>query len=249
MILTFYTEKGTIRIKRGVPFRDDIRKRQICDDHVETWYSYQGIWRSPSPPPNGKNSPDWVQLDQCVTMTIDNYYCGTRGEDFLVRFHIHEPDPADHSQPKTSTLRRTGYSELYRALWTTVRTQSCRHPRSSHARFPTRHGGEEQLLAATTTLPAECKALLEFGDGNNEKSGDAPAVGENTPRIYICLTAASRSGSSAARWRALVAIEAFRRVALPLGQYWPVLLRCEDCCYKCAVEQVCEKKGKWFLVL
>ena len=83
------------------------------------------------------------------------------------------------------------------------------------------------------TLPPGCVALSGFGD-----DGGLDLIA----KVYICMTARSKT----ARWRALVAIAC---IADERSRYIPVLLRGQDCCFQCALDQALTSSGMWFLVL
>ena len=83
------------------------------------------------------------------------------------------------------------------------------------------------------TLPPGCVALSGFGDhgGLDMKA-----------KVYVCMTARNKY----ARWRALLAIST---MAIDRSKSIPVLLRDQDCCLQCALDQALTSPGMWFLVL
>lgn len=84
------------------------------------------------------------------------------------------------------------------------------------------------------TLPLSCVSISGFGDSSMSDM-------KETARVLICLTA----HSSSARWRALLAIH----MNLANSGIDQVVLRGEDCCFQCAVNQTLVRTGHWFLVL
>ena len=242
------TEKGTFLAKRGVPYNNETWRRNITDLHQKPPQEHLYTWRSPLPESNASNNA-LLYLGPRKPMRIDHPYCGTYRDSFIVRLHLFEPEAGDEKRAKPGTLRRTSYMELYESLWSTTITKPCSHPLRHQDRFIGTSCGEETRRAMTLVLPPECKVLAEFGDANDQNEGDAPEYPSVTPKKYICLTAAYPVDKNATRWRALVAIEAFRDQRLPRGEYWPILLKGRGCCYKCAVEQLCQQRGNWFLVL
>jgi hypothetical protein len=117
--------------------------------------------------------------------------------------------------------RRTGYRELCSALWLIARSSRCRH----------RSFGPEKLI-----LPESC--ILVSPESTDRSKTDV--------KVVICQT----SGNKAARWLALLTI-AHRRQKQ--GNSWKdlenIMLRENDCCLKCAINQVKEKEGNWILIL
>ncbi|KAF2189321.1 hypothetical protein K469DRAFT_563022, partial [Zopfia rhizophila CBS 207.26] len=82
------------------------------------------------------------------------------------------------------------------------------------------------------TLDPGCVALSHV-DGS---------VGHVHAKVFILLTARN----TPARWRALV-----NYTALTTENYDPlhIMLRGDDCCFRCAVDQVITLPGSWYLIL
>ena len=155
-------------------------------------------------------------------MRFGKAFCGERGDAFVLSLRLHDTDAT--GAVIADSVRRSGYNELYNALWRSVRTSPCPHGSTA---------------SKTMTLPPGCVAFSGFGDHGISLQGAGP---EFQARIHICLTA----GNRAARWRALTAIAATQEAA---DKFVPVLLRAANCCLTCAVEQALVKEGVWFLVL
>lgn len=86
------------------------------------------------------------------------------------------------------------------------------------------------------TLPLSCVSLSGFGDISKSDMNEI-----ETARVLILLTANNQS----ARWCALLGI----RMNLSTLAVDQVVLRGQDCCFQCAVNQTWVRTGRWFLVL
>lgn len=148
---------------------------------------------------------------------------GERRDSFVVTLRF---DSESHSRTYT---RRAGYYELFTALWTVCKTKPCEHA----------YGTKDAL-----TLPPGCSTVCSFGDQDGLVDDSTDLEFMDHERVVICLTA----HSSAARWRALIAI-AHSRVSGDLDSSRRVLLRSSDCCFKCTVDQTSTSTEKWFVVL
>lgn len=126
-----------------------------------------------------------------------------------------------HHSPHEQKVQRIGYRELQKSLWWAHITNKCRH-------------GAQNV---SIELPLGCATLVGFGN----------YVEDGEERILVCLTAESVG----ARWLALVAF-AWTTV-LPMSgsdEIAPrLLLRSENCCFQCAIDQAALKPGKSFLIL
>ena len=122
--------------------------------------------------------------------------------------------------PAREKVVRFGYRELQKSLWWAHLTTSCNH-RARHS------GVEIELPPGYTTLQGFGNHLPEYG-----------------PRIFVCLTA----GDPGARWMALAT---FPWVSLDEDSAFPrnVVLRKDDCCFRCALEQAALKPGPLLLIL
>lgn len=127
---------------------------------------------------------------------------------------------AYHDNSARFRSRYTGFRELDAALWGTKQTSPCDHPKS---------------IRKPSKLPTNCIAT----------SGENTRCQHIEERVIVCLTA----GNPAARWRALVSLASRRDAARENGNQEPTMVRKEDCCYNCAVDQCLQLQGKWFLIL
>ena len=220
-----FADAGYVAVKRGVPCRNGVWKHSILDG-----------------PPGGYGQ-GWkicqiagaLESLRCANDVVkDRPSCGDRYGSFLVNLHYTTkksslagnspfgsadvaPDLYRNNKGEYET-RRSGYRELFAALWGVQRTQSCRHKSSP------------------ITLPLSCASVSEFGD---IQFADITEHG----RVFVCLTA----HNSSARWRALLAIN--MAPSVKSGCIENVLLRGEDCCFQCAINQTLVRPGYWFLVL
>lgn len=222
-----YTDAGHVVIRRGVPCRNGVWKHAIIDG-----------------PPSGLSDSGWKICQTASTKeslqcaNIVHYsppLCGDRHGSFMVNLRFSTECALDMSTDKEIggsmsgyyirnhgeyDTRRSGYRELFASLWGVQRTQSCQHESSS------------------ITLPLSCASVSGFGEFQMTDLRD-------TARVLICLTAHSTS----ARWRALLAIHLSLFVFPANKGIDQVLLRGEDCCFQCAVNQTLVRTGYWFLVL
>lgn len=155
--------------------------------------------------------------------------CDDRHGSFLVNLRLNSEKPGrtyvkrtgrQEDRRKETEIRRTGYRELFAALWGVQRTKGCQHESSK------------------LTLPPSCVSVSSFGDLELSKL-------KEKARVYICLTA----HNSCARWRALLAVHMNAYMFTPFVAIKQVMLRGEDCCFQCAVKQTLVLAGHWFLVL
>lgn len=91
--------------------------------------------------------------------------------------------------------------------------------------------GHACRLGESVILEPGWSVVSGFGD-----HGAMVALG----RVMICQTAAC----PAARWRALISI--FEHRDMNKSQ---VLLRGDDCCFACVVQQAAVREGNWYVVL
>ena len=126
------------------------------------------------------------------------------------------------TSPKQSSIKRRGYRELHRCLWWARISERCSHGGPSHA---------------SITLPVGCATFAGFGEA---------ACGPNE-RILIFLTA----HSVGARWLTLAALPWVREkmdVTNVLGVR-QCLIRRDDCCFQCVIDQAAAWGGKLFVIL
>jgi hypothetical protein len=126
-------------------------------------------------------------------------------------------------------LTRTGHCNLYHAIWQVVRTAKCTHPSLVRT-------------GAGYVLPDGVCATDEYEQWlNNSLAYDY--------RVVVYLT----GGGCAARWRALIAINAIQNAPGMKYSYLvrqrTILLRTKDCCCSCAIEQALQQPKPCFLVL
>ncbi|KAL2060836.1 hypothetical protein VTL71DRAFT_8888 [Oculimacula yallundae] len=119
----------------------------------------------------------------------------------------------------TTCIRRVGYYELYSALWMVQKTTSCNHSSQSQSEV---------------VLPSGSLTISGFNDF------ELPDYHE---RLRVCMTA----NQDIARWRVLLAIVSGRRQAGQKDEY--VMLRGDDCCLKCALDQASLRPNPCILVL
>ena len=195
---------GTFGITFGVPWRNGVYHRSIFDGVDRgTLNSWGDI----------EYSGDEVFLPRCADVVRHGQpLYGERNDSFIVTLRL------TYEQYESNTFtRRTGYAELFSALWLTRRTEPCDH----------------SLSAIRLALPPNCATVSCFGE----------EWFDFDQKVVICLT----SGSSAARWRVLVAI-CYSRA----GRHWKerkVMLREKDCCFQCAIDTALAEEGSWFIVL
>lgn len=120
--------------------------------------------------------------------------------------------------------RRSGHRELYRSLWAVMRTTSCQHPPGTGL------GGKYRLNPSVAAI-----AMQNDRDINE-------MIESRTERTIIYLS----TNSVAARWRVLIAIDLYRKTVSRGGM---TMLRTNDCCCLCAIDQAILRPGGCFLVL
>ena len=155
-------------------------------------------------------------LLKCATaVDLANPLVGERGDSFIVtlRFRVKK---VDARSPTRISTRRSGYNELWSALWIVNKSKPCGHP---------------CRLGDSILLEPGWSVVSGFGD-----HGSMDVLG----RLIICQTAAS----PAARWRALIGIFGCRDTNRS-----QVLLRGDDCCLTCVVQQAAVREGNWYVVL
>lgn len=115
---------------------------------------------------------------------------------------------------------RTGFRELFTALWDVEKTTSCEHT----------HAKDTELILSPgfTTLS---------GYNDNEP----PTYDE---RVLICLT----TNNDVAKWRVLIALLRGRQYSNS-GDYRWIMLRSSRCCLECALLQASFKSRKCVILL
>jgi hypothetical protein len=220
-----YVGQGFCVVQRGVPSRNGVRKHAVVDG-----------------PDKGRlDDFDWQREEEAgMTATLrcaNTIFCrrplyGERRDNFVVTLRL----CSEFEEKGKIFTRRTGYAELFSALWTARRSTPC--PHHHHSLSKDEHHGFE--------LPPGCSTVSSFGDQENLVLDDEAEGDEflDNQRVVICLTA----NNTIARWRALIAI-AHSRLNRSLSKSRNVLLRGSDCCLKCVIDQTAAFPGKWFIVL
>lgn len=119
------------------------------------------------------------------------------------------------SEPTARILDSVG---CIRAVWRSTKSESCDHPANA-----------EQKLR----LPPGCVTMCNICSGGYEDS---------YPKVTICLTANHAVG----RWRALCQVALLCSDKSEEEAYGAhILLRGDDCCFSCAVDQVAARPGRF----
>ena len=139
------------------------------------------------------SSGDIAHLKCMIPVKRGTPLIGESGDSFVITLRLLHKDAAELEPPgkvdntkkmMVDIIRRSGYNELWSALWMVQKTMPCQHPSRP---------GEE------ITLEPGWNTLAGYGDhGTLEEFG----------RVKICLTA----GSASARWRALLSIAEHRGI-------------------------------------
>ena len=125
------------------------------------------------------------------------------------------------SFPK-QTIYRIGYKTIQTRLWWAQTSRRCSH--GSRA-------------SETITLGSGCATIAGFGN----------CLHETAERILVYLTA----HSIGARWLALSLVPWTSVIEDGDGNdvRRQIFLRSNDCCFRCAIDQVAAQPGKWFIIL
>ncbi|CAL8575148.1 hypothetical protein XPA_001090 [Xanthoria parietina] len=216
----WFTDAGHVVVRKGIPCRGGVRKHSVTDGPGA---GFGDNWQVVHAAGQGESL-------RCLDAVYPSRpLCGDRHGSFLVNVRFSLQKPARKGVRRTgwkedvgneTETRRTGYRELFAALWGVQRTEGCQHE-SSELR-----------------LPLSCVSVSRFGDLEMSKL-------KEKARVYICLTARN----SCARWRALLAVHMNSHVFPQFDVIKQVMLRGEDCCFQCAVKQTLVRAGHWFLVL
>ena len=128
------------------------------------------------------------------------------------------------SVQRETSIHRIGYRELHKHLWWTKDTRRCLHGSRPND---------------CVKLGLDCTTITGFGNYLHFE--------ENPERILIYLTAYSIG----ARWMALAQIPHTSVLSTDTDDIdeRQILLRRNDCCFQCAIDQAAERPGKWFIVL
>lgn len=124
--------------------------------------------------------------------------------------------------PNQKPLHRVGYRSLQKALWWAHLSRACSH-------------GSQ--MRKDIKLGVDCATIKGFGYH----------LYDTDERIQIYLTAHSLG----ARWLALVMVP-WISVNSEDGEgvgSRQILLRVDDCCFQCVIDQAAAQPGKWFIIL
>ncbi|MCJ1262295.1 hypothetical protein MMC22_002165 [Lobaria immixta] len=186
------------------------------------------IWDSPQeswafiaiPGPDRVESCEQTASLRCAeAVTLENPYCGEGEEVFIVCARFRLYRGVS-GQP---TMVRIGYKELQRSLWGARASKRCSHGSRSRDEV---------------TLSMGCATISGFGR----------YLYETDERILITLTA----GSIGARWLALTTLPSCSIMDEEEEEdegTRQILLRGNDCCLQCAIDQAAAQPGKWIIIL
>ncbi len=185
------------------------------------WDSQQGVSSFMTDPQRAGTCGQTASLHCAEKVTLESPYCGEGEDVFMIcaRFRLHR------SVQRENSIQRFGYRELHRYLWWTQDTKRC-----SHGSRP--NDGVK--------LSVDCTTIAGFGNHLH--------LEENLERILIYLTAYSIG----ARWMALASIPYTSVIGTEYEEdssERQILLRRNDCCFQCAIDQAAERPGKWFIIL
>lgn len=208
-------------IKRGVPTNSHTQERryQISD---------APRIRPPAPPKGPAPSPSEIEksgtyVPRCFTKVVkrtEQYISRSRDFWLSIRYDVEEVWPEGTKRYSLYGSHR----QFHEALWGVVRTTPCEHPKNKN--------GPEQLDLGVVTVKG-----FDWTVERETKSH----------RICVCLV----KGDSRARWLVLGGIvqDTDEGENLPDGLERRVMLRCDNCCVKCAVLQAGSMDGKWLVIL
>ncbi|KAH8669604.1 hypothetical protein BGZ60DRAFT_528080 [Tricladium varicosporioides] len=167
-LLILNLDPGFITVKQGVPWRNGVWKHKVLDGTNKSKSAVLGY--------SGVISE--VPMECAIHANMGTPLVGEKGDSFVVSLRMSlKPTMGGYLTNLVQSVRRTGYNELWSALWTIEKTDNCSH-------MP--HYGD--------------KANLE--PGWKFISGYEDSSFEHTYRLIICLTACD----PVARWRTLITI-------------------------------------------
>lgn len=185
-----------------------------------------GIWDSQQLNRNFLTNPQRAEtcgqtasLHCAEKVSLDSPYCGEGEDIFLICARFR----FHRRVRQESFIQRVGYRELHNCLWWAQDTKRC-----SHGSRPN----------DSVKLSLDCITIAGFGHH----------LEETQERILIYLTAYSIG----ARWMALAQIPWTTVIGTENGidkSVYQILLRRNDCCFQCAIDQAAERPGKWFIIL
>ncbi|KAI4149226.1 MAG: hypothetical protein L6R39_002559 [Caloplaca ligustica] len=185
-----------------------------------------GIWDSE--PGRLLSSGDSRRVESCGETTFlrcadkviwESPYCGEGEDVFVVSARFRLQDRLQ----KKGLIHRFGYKTMQKYLWQAQRSISCSHGSRS---------------SKDVKLAVGCATVAGFGHHLHD-------TGE---RILIFLTAQNRG----ARWLALAAVPQIGIISDFVetgGTARRILLRGEDCCYQCVIDQAASRPGMWSIIL
>lgn len=162
-------DSGHVTIKQGVPYRNGVWKHKVLDGPNNSATAILGY----------SGTITEVPLECAIPVDMGVPLVGERGDCFVVSLRMSlKRSKNSYLTSHGQSTRRTGYNELWSALWGTRKTDHCSH---------TPHSGDKILL--------EPGWVVVSGYENH-------GAFENNGRLIICLTAFD----PVARWRALIGI-------------------------------------------
>ena len=157
---------------------------------------------------------------RCVEkVAVDSPYCGEGDDVFLVSARLR----LHKAVPNQKTIHRVGYKALQKFLWWAKLSERCLHG---------------NRMRNDIKLGIDCATVAGFGN----------YLEDSSERILIYLTAHSLG----ARWLALATLQYIsvsNEVEVEASGLRQILLRVNDCCFQCAIDQAAAKPGKWFIIL
>ena len=151
-------------------------------------------------------------------VTLENPYCGEGDDVFVVSARLRQHRPI----PKQRPAHCIGYKELEGYLWWAQLSQRCSHGSRASEKIK---------------LGMDCATVAGFGN----------YLEDTTERILIFQTA----HSIGARWLALAALPWLSVSGddeSELHGCRQILLRGDDCCLQCAIDQAAAHRGEWFII-
>ena len=154
-------------------------------------------------------------------VTFGSPYVGDSSQVFVVNCRLRLTTDTPH----TVSILQVGFKRLHASLWWTRKATRCSHGSSKNE---------------TVTMSPSCCTVEGFGNYLHDTS----------ERIIACLTAQC----AAARWLALVAFPWTSFLGTDeedteMSYSRQILLRGQDCCFQCAINQAASQTGRWLIVL
>ncbi|CAF9921584.1 hypothetical protein IMSHALPRED_005210 [Imshaugia aleurites] len=152
-------------------------------------------------------------------VTLDSPYCGEGDDVFVICARLR----CHKTVPSQKPVQRVGYKALQKYLWWAQLSNHCTHGSRR----------DEGIK-----LAIGCATIAGFGN----------YLEETDERILIWLTA----HSVGARWLALATVYWIRFSGtheVEDSGLRQILLRRDDCCFQCAIDQAAAQPGKWLIIL